>query len=74
MRSAAIGKTVVVANGVRDYPAIVTNITTNHIVNLVTFEEGKPPAYPRYVVIHPDRPTAMNAHLKDGGTHAYWPA
>lgn len=76
MNLAAIGKTVVVAQGSGDYPALITRVTSakENIVNLVTFKDGEAPAYPKHVKIHPDRHGALNAHLKDGQVHVYWPA
>lgn len=73
MNIAAIGKTVVIVDTSGDCPALITKVITKEMANLVMFCD-ETTTFPRYVKIHIDRPSALQAHLKDGQVHAYWPA
>ncbi len=78
MPLAYIGATVVIARqSGGDVASLITKVITNDVVNIVAFDDaddGDGTHFEKFVKIHPDRAGALNATIKDGKPHLYWPA
>jgi hypothetical protein len=73
MNTAALGRSILIAQPEGDRPAVITTVYSNTSVEACAFMPL--PERLKVVTIHADRREAINAGLKNAtGYHAYWPA
>lgn len=73
MTTAALNRSITIAQMEGDRPAIITKVFSSNQVEACGFMPL--PEHLKLVTIHVDRRAALNAGLRDPiGFHAYWPA